>query len=141
MQAQRTDIQGLLETSAYVADLDRSAAFYQALFGFPTYLRDSRMCALGVPGNAVLLLFVNGGSEKPSRTPVGTIPGHGAAGRTHLCFKIAESDLEPWQHRLADHGVAIESRITWPRGGTSLYFRDPDHHSVELASPGLWPGY
>jgi catechol 2,3-dioxygenase-like lactoylglutathione lyase family enzyme len=141
MQAQRTEIQGLLETSAYVADLDRSAAFYQALFGFPSYLRDSRMCALGVPGNAVLLLFVNGGSESPSQTPVGTIPGHGAAGRTHLCFKIAEADIEPWQQRLADHGIALESRITWPRGGTSLYFRDPDAHSVELASPGLWPGY
>jgi catechol 2,3-dioxygenase-like lactoylglutathione lyase family enzyme len=141
MQAQRPQVQGFLESAVYVADLDRSAAFYQRLFGFPTYLRDTRMCALGVPGNEVLLLFVNGGSESPSQTPVGTIPGHGAAGRTHLCFKITESDLAAWEQHLKAQGVAVESRITWPRGGTSLYFRDPDDHSVEVASPGLWPGY
>ena len=131
----------MLESSAYVADLGRSAAFYQRLFGFPEYLRDERMCALGVPGGSVLLLFVNGGSEQPSVTPVGTIPGHGAAGRTHLCFKIAAADIDRWAAFLEAEGIALESRITWPRGGTSLYFRDPDNHSVEVASPGLWPNY
>ena len=34
---------------------------------------------------------------------------------------------------------AVESRIGWLRGGTSLYFRDPDGHSLEVATPGLWP--
>ena len=29
----------------------------------------------------------------------------------------------------------------WPRGGESVYFRDPDGHLLELATPGLWPGY
>ena len=38
-------------------------------------------------------------------------------------------------------GIAIESRVTWERGGVSLYFRDPDGRSVELATPGLWPSY
>src|SRR6266702_2021059 len=28
-----------------------------------------------------------------------------------------------------------------PRGGSSIYFRDPDNHSVELATPGLWSIY
>jgi catechol 2,3-dioxygenase-like lactoylglutathione lyase family enzyme len=31
--------------------------------------------------------------------------------------------------------------MAWPRGGTSLYFRDPDGHLVELATPGLWSIY
>jgi catechol 2,3-dioxygenase-like lactoylglutathione lyase family enzyme len=31
--------------------------------------------------------------------------------------------------------------MEWPRGGTSLYFRDPDGHLVELATPGLWSIY
>jgi catechol 2,3-dioxygenase-like lactoylglutathione lyase family enzyme len=131
----------LLESSVYVADLDRSAAFYQRVFGFPQYLHDGRMCALGVPGAAVLLLFVIGGSEISTQMLEGTIPGHGATGRTHLCFKVAEADLARWEQHLATLGIEVESRVTWPRGGTSLYFRDPDQHSVEVASPGLWPSY
>jgi catechol 2,3-dioxygenase-like lactoylglutathione lyase family enzyme len=31
--------------------------------------------------------------------------------------------------------------VGWPRGGRSVYFRDPDGHSVELATPGLWETY
>ncbi|MFN0129142.1 MAG: hypothetical protein ACKV19_20930 [Verrucomicrobiales bacterium] len=34
--------------------------------------------------------------------------------------------------------IPVESRIRWPGGATSLYFRDPDGHAVELATPGLW---
>ena len=131
----------VLEFSAYVADLDRAFAFYHRIFGLEVYLRDERMCALGVPGGAVLLLFLNGGSEQGSTVPEGQIPGHGCNGRTHFCFKAAEADLPAWQAHLAAERIAVESRITWPRGGTSLYFRDPDHHSVEIASPGLWPSY
>ena len=29
----------------------------------------------------------------------------------------------------------------WERGGRSLYFRDPDQHLLELATPGTWPIY
>jgi catechol 2,3-dioxygenase-like lactoylglutathione lyase family enzyme len=35
----------------------------------------------------------------------------------------------------------VESRIHWARGGTSLYFRDPDGNSLEVATPGLWPNH
>jgi catechol 2,3-dioxygenase-like lactoylglutathione lyase family enzyme len=31
--------------------------------------------------------------------------------------------------------------VTWPLGGTSLYFRDPDGHLLELATPGIWAVY
>ena len=36
---------------------------------------------------------------------------------------------------------AIEGRTVWSRGGHSIYFRDPDGHLVELATPGLWATY
>jgi catechol 2,3-dioxygenase-like lactoylglutathione lyase family enzyme len=50
-------------------------------------------------------------------------------------------ELGAWSAHLEAQNVAVESRITWPRGGTSLYFRDPDGHSIEVATPGLWPSY
>jgi catechol 2,3-dioxygenase-like lactoylglutathione lyase family enzyme len=131
----------VLETSLYVADLDRSQHFYQRLFGFDCFLRDGRMCALGVPDRQVLLLFVHGGSTEPSHTPSGTVPAHDGRGRLHLCFGIAASELDVWEKQLAACEVAVESRLQWPRGGVSLYFRDPDGHSLELATPGLWPNY
>jgi len=131
----------ILETALYVADLDRSKSFYERILGFEVFLHDERMCAMGVPGGGVLLLFRAGGSAEPSQTQAGTIPAHDGAGTLHLAFAMPIGELERWAAHLAAQGIPIESRITWPRGGTSLYFRDPDGHSVEIATPGLWPNF
>lgn len=131
----------ILESSLYVDDLDRAQGFYTSLFGLPPFLRDERMAALGVPGAQVLLLFRRGGSTHPSTTPGGTIPPHDAQGQQHLCFAIPDDALETWRARLADAGIAIESEVDWPSGARSLYFRDPDGHSLEVATPRLWPNY
>jgi catechol 2,3-dioxygenase-like lactoylglutathione lyase family enzyme len=58
-----------------------------------------------------------------------------------VAFSIAADELSAWEERLAAAGVAIEGRTKWPRGGDSIYFRDPDGHLLELATPGLWVGY
>jgi catechol 2,3-dioxygenase-like lactoylglutathione lyase family enzyme len=129
----------LLETALYVADLARSVAFYQRVFGFEQFLADERMVGLGVPGGGVLLLFRRGGSVQPSPTPGGTIPPHDGSGHLHVAFAMPLGERGAWEAHLAAIGVELESRVTWPRGGTSLYFRDPDGHSVEIATPGLWP--
>jgi catechol 2,3-dioxygenase-like lactoylglutathione lyase family enzyme len=57
----------------------------------------------------------------------------------HFAFSIPASELAAWEKRLAEHNIPIESRTRWPRGGVSIYFRDPDSHCVELATPGIWP--
>ena len=49
--------------------------------------------------------------------------------------------LAEWEARLAEEAIAIEGRTKWRRGGESIYFRDPDGHLLELATPGLWPGF
>ena len=134
-------VSGILETSLYVADLAVSREFYLCLFGFEEFLRDGRMCALGVPGGQVLLLFRRGGSATPAPAPGGFIPPHDGHGALHLCFAIPFRELDAWERHLAAHGIAIESRVTWPAGGTSLYFRDPDGNSLEVATPGLWPNH
>lgn len=132
-------IRRVLETSLYVDDLDRARDFYRRLFGFETFFADERMRALGVPGGAVLLLFRKGATSRPGPTPGGVVPPHGGQGRLHVAFAIAAGEMNAWERHLEDQGVPVESRVTWPRGGVSLYFRDPDGHSVEVATPGLWP--
>jgi len=131
----------ILETALYVADLDVSREFYARVMGLEQFLRDDRMCAMGVPGAGVLLLFRSGGSAEPSPTSQGTIPAHDGHGTLHLAFAVPKNELDVWDTHLGSQGVEGESRITLPRGGTSLYFRDPDGHSVEVATPGLWPSH
>jgi len=134
-------VTGVLETSLYVADLRRSVGFYRDLFGFEVLAADERFCGLSVAGRQVLLLFQKGLSAAPSVLPGGTIPGHDGSGRLHLAFAVAAADLPAWEDRLRQQGVAVESTVHWPRGGRSLYFRDPDGHLVELATPGVWSIY
>jgi catechol 2,3-dioxygenase-like lactoylglutathione lyase family enzyme len=148
-EATMTSISRLLETALYVDDLDRSCAFYQSVLGLGPVLGTSReskianraLRPLDMPGGQVLLLFPKGSATKTATLPGGTIPPHDGSGRLHLAFAISAEELDAWRERLHSHGVAIEGEMTWPRGGTSLYFRDPDGHLVELATPGLWPTY
>jgi catechol 2,3-dioxygenase-like lactoylglutathione lyase family enzyme len=131
----------VLETSLYVDQLDRSLDFYQGVFGFEKLEADDRFCALNVSGNQVLLLFRKGASTEQLPTPYGVIPPHDGAGRLHLAFTIQAADEDAWKKQLDGAQVAIESRVNWPEGGFSLYFRDPDGHLLELVSPGCWPFY
>jgi len=131
-------IEGLLETSLYASDLKRTAAFYRDLFGFPTLVDSPRLVAFEVAARHVLLVFQQGATEADVDDPRGRIPGHDGRGRLHLAFSIAAADLDPWRGRLVGRGLAIVGEYRWPRGGTSLYFHDPDGAVVELATPGLW---
>lgn len=131
----------ILETAVYVDDLARARDFYDGVLGASTLLESERMVALGVSDQSVLLLFQRGATGEPLRTPGGVVPPHGAEGVQHLAFAIPGAAVDAWRDRLTAAGVAVESEVTWPLGGTSIYFRDPDGHSVELATPGLWSIY
>jgi catechol 2,3-dioxygenase-like lactoylglutathione lyase family enzyme len=103
---------------------------------------DDRFAALSVAGQDVLLLFLEGATVEPAVLPNGgVIPPHDGRGTTHLGLAIAKSELAEWKSRLVERGIAIESRVTWERGGESIYFRDPDGHLLELLTPGIWPIY
>ena len=131
----------ILETALYVADLDRAAAFYGDVLGLPSIHSDARMRAYDVGGNGVLLLFRERGSLEPIETPGGSIPPHDGSGPVHVAFSIARDELAIWEEHLQEAGIALEGRTQWPRGGVSVYFRDPDDHLLEIATPGLWRGH
>ena len=61
--------------------------------------------------------------------------------RLHLAFSIPTSALAQWEIWLARNNIEIENRKKWDRGGDSLYFRDPDGHLLEVATPGVWLTY
>jgi catechol 2,3-dioxygenase-like lactoylglutathione lyase family enzyme len=134
-------IRRVLETALDCDDLSRSAAFYTSLFGAEPMLTSDRLVAIDAGEGTVLLLFQRGLSTEPVQLPGGLVPAHDAGGPGHLAFAVDPSQLGQWESRLAALGIAIESRVTWERGGVSLYFRDPDGRSVELATPGVWPSY
>ena len=127
--------EGILESSLYVADVAASSAFYEKIFGFRT-ISDfgGRGCAMEAGPRQVLLLFLKGGSRSVQ-------PPHDAEGEIHLAFSIRAEELEPWENWLAQNGIAVEATRTWERGGQSIYFRDPDTHLIEIATPGVWSIY
>lgn len=129
------------ETCLYVSDLARAKNFYCNLFGFEVIDLHPRFCALSVVGRHLLLLFVQGSSLEPSHIPGGIIPPHGCTGSAHIGFSVSKEELGQWETALDQKGIAIESRVSWPRGGTSVYFRDPDGHLLELLTPGVWSVY
>jgi catechol 2,3-dioxygenase-like lactoylglutathione lyase family enzyme len=137
----RRKIVGILETALHVDDLDRAAGFYETVLGLTMINRDQRFAGYVAGPGSVLLLFKRGSTGETVRLPGGTIPPHGGQGPLHVAFAIPANELAAWEAHLKAHNIAIEGRMDWPRGGKSIYFRDPDGHLLELATPGLWPNY
>ncbi len=127
--------EGILESSLYVTDLVRSVHFYEKIFGFRV-ISDfgERGCAMEAGSHQVLLLFKKGASRSISSP-------HDGTGELHIAFAIRAEELAPWEDWLAKSGIAIEEKRVWELGGQSLYFRDPDRHLVEIATPGTWSVY
>jgi catechol 2,3-dioxygenase-like lactoylglutathione lyase family enzyme len=126
---------GILESSLYVSDLPRSVRFYQETFGFSVITEfGGRGCAIHAGPHQILLLFKKGASRAmPSP--------HDGDGELHLAFAIPTTELVAWELWLREQGIAVEERRSWEAGGWSLYFRDPDRHLLELATPGTWSVY
>ena len=126
---------GILESSLYVSDVARSVRFYRETFGFDVITDfGERGCAMNAGARQVLLLFKKGAS-RAIQSP------HDGDGELHLAFAIASAELARWETWLEERGIAIEEKKKWELGGWSLYFRDPDRHLLELATPGTWPMY
>ena len=132
----RLRIQGLHHVTAIVRDLDRTTAFYRDLLGLALLEAgrneddpDARLFwfgdGMGTPGTLVSFM------EYPSMEEA----AQGRGGVHHFAFAISGRDeLQAWAAYLAQAGVACSE--IYDRGRfSSLYFRDPDGHLVELATP------
>src|SRR6516165_4916687 len=131
----------VLETALYVDDLGRALAFYRDILGLAVLDTGARFAAIDAGQATILLLFRRGAAAEAARMPSGWIPPHDAQGPAHVAFAVDAEQIDAWEEDLLRNGVMIESRVHWQAGGYSIYFRDPDGHSVELATPGTWATY
>src|SRR5258708_35323855 len=87
------NVTGLLETSLYVENVQRSVEFYQTIFGFPLLLNEERIAAFRVKDGEVLLLFKIGGLVHALASSRGTKPTPDGIGVTHHPFSSTASEL------------------------------------------------
>lgn len=129
----------ILEAALYVSDLDEAERFYGDILGLERIAKVEGRHVFFRCGNAVLLLFDPETTKVPpapdARLPV---PAHGSRGEGHLCFSAPAEEIEMWKTRLEQQDIVIEADFEWPKGGRSIYFRDPFGNSLEFAEPRIW---
>ena len=128
----------MLETVVYADDLDAARAFYNGILELPVVTSEPGRHVFFRCGKGMLLVFNPDATEVPPRSDALPVPPHGARGPGHACFRAGASEIAMWRERLVAAGVAIESEFEWPRGGRSIYVRDPAGNSIEFAEPRIW---
>ncbi|KQV84175.1 VOC family protein [Rhizobium sp. Root1220] len=131
-------LEGMLETALYADDLDKAEAFYEGVLGLQKITRAANRHVFYRCGAGVLLIFNPEETTKPASGHALQVPPHGTVGSGHACFRVSAENLDTIGRQLKAAGVDIESEVTWPQGGRSIYFRDPAGNSLECAEARIW---
>ena len=138
------DLNGVVETTLFVEDLLPASAFYEQILGLQKVKASDTGCVLRVADQRYLILALRKAAQMQNKTPSGdllppcALPQHDGRGPGHIAFGVSSGTLDSWRTRLEKYDVEILSEATWESGARSLYFRDPDGHMIELATPGIW---
>jgi glyoxylase I family protein len=116
-----------------VSDLDRSASWYQDLFGGQEMFRGndgvSDVAIYAIPDNLLLGLRRHEGTQSGDRF------SHERCGLDHFAMHVADrTDLEKWMAKLDEKNVG-HSGIVESAFGHHLNFKDPDGIALELFVP------
>jgi catechol 2,3-dioxygenase-like lactoylglutathione lyase family enzyme len=126
-------VHGVHETVLYADDVPALTAFYADVVGLRQIEPpDDWSAAFQLEDGNVLLLFDPNRTSAPGRF----VPEHGATGAGHVAFRVAE--LAAATDELRSRDIEVEREITWPKGGRSVYFRDPAGNSVEYVEGEIW---
>jgi catechol 2,3-dioxygenase-like lactoylglutathione lyase family enzyme len=129
---------GILETVLYAKDLDAAETFYRDVLGLDPFARVPGRHLFYRCGDQVLLIFNPNATRVPPAGGALPVPAHGALGPGHVCFRATAAELDAWVRQLTAKAVSIEADFEWPRGGRSIYFRDPAGNCIEFAEPRIW---
>lgn len=116
-------IRGVYEIAIRVKDLARAEAFYTETLGLIEGVRDTRRnwLFLLVGGKAGMIVLQEDKGDWPTQ---------------HFAFTVDEADIERAAQMLAEKGVVVSGPVVheW-MPAKSIYFDDPDGHSLELCAP------
>lgn len=130
-------IAGIDHIGLTVADVDRSARWYEDVLGFTTVGRYQevhegglrKMVFMTCPGVATAFGFVS------HQSSAGAAFDETVAGLDHLSFRLADiEELDDWAQRL-QHGkveYSLPADSTLRPGAKVLVFPDPDNIQLEL---------
>jgi len=111
---------GVYEVAIRVKNLVRAESFYKDILGLEEGLRDERRnwLFLRAGGDAGMVVLQEDKGDWPSQ---------------HFAFAVKESDIKRAADMLKEKGVSVSEPVyhDWMKG-TSVYFDDPDGHSLEL---------
>jgi lactoylglutathione lyase len=113
-------ITGLYEIAIRVKDLARAESFYKEVLGLEEGLRDERRkwLFLRAGGDAGMVVLQEDKGEWP---------------RQHFAFSVSPADIKQAGAMLKEKGIEISEPVyhEWMKA-FSVYFDDPDGHSLEL---------
>lgn len=129
----RPTVGGLHHLEFYVADLERSAAFWGDLlarFGYRPFQEWDEGISFRSAGLAIALVAVPSGGEELDRR---------SAGLNHIAFGLGTTaDVDALRRDLADAGVRLLYDDRYPHAGGedhyAVFFEDPDGLKVEVVA-------
>jgi len=134
-EQRQMQLRGLHHVTLVCADAERSTAFYRDVLGLALVREGANDDdpgarhfwfgdAAGAPGTLISVM------EYP-QLPDGTV---GRGSTHHVAFQVASAEEQiAWRDYL--RGRDVQCTEVFDRGGlTSIYFRDPDGHVLEIAA-------
>jgi catechol 2,3-dioxygenase-like lactoylglutathione lyase family enzyme len=115
-------VRGVYEVAIRVRDLARSEQFYRSLLGLRLGLRDEEhhMVFLRVGGQTAMIVLQE---------------DRGDWSKQHFAFTVDEHALDGAAELLRERGIEVRGPVAHEgKPARSLYFDDPDGHSLELCA-------
>lgn len=113
---------GLCHVALAVRDVNRAAAFYQAVFGSVAVYRDAKFVQLQTPGSRDVLVL-----EQDAK-----LAGK-SGGVAHIGFRLTDpADIDAAAGAVVAAGGTIRSQGEFCPGEPYLFCSDPDGYEVEI---------